>query len=94
MEVLHSGVGDVGHTVQSIAADVEYQRDVQALGHLHVYVLEEAPVVFAAHEVARGVVWEGERVGAGVYLGFAEQDGEFLELVEAAHRLFGVVNGH
>ena len=69
MECGHTGGGDVGHSVGCCSADVEDEWYGQVFDELGVHVHEEAPVVFAADEVAGGVVGQGESVGAGFDFG-------------------------
>ena len=78
----HIALGDGCHPVDGLAADVEDQGYLQALGHLLVNFQQESVIVRAADEVAGRVVGEGEGVGPGVDLGLSEEDRYLLELVK------------
>ena len=73
VEAVHAAVGQVLHAIQGVAADVQYERHRKALGHLLVKLQQEFAIVFAADQIAGGVVGKGQGIGAGLDLGDAQK---------------------
>ena len=94
MKSSHPGLRDVFHPVFRLAADMQYEWNLQFLGELNVHVPQVTFVVFAADQIAGCMVRKGQGIGASIDLGLAKQDGRLLEFVQTAACLVWIIQGH